>query len=238
MAIAFVRASQQNGVGSATSISANIDTTGLGANGAVVVFITCGKVGGNMTGVAISTPTLGGSATGWTEIITETIVNGSTSGLVGAWVCVNPASSASIALALAYTGGSGGTANRIAAVVGQYSGVSSASAFTVDNDGTSQTTDTMTNAPSAGNLTVGAWTHGSAISSLSSGTLRGSIDNYVTDYANGCIVLGEGNTIAFTSGSSDSNVGMQIQLVAAGGAAFIAPQPLIVAAAVRRASVR
>lgn len=211
----FVREANLGGVVNSASVSGNIDTTGLGANGALVVHIVAGKAGGNMTGAAFSTPTLGGSSTGWTEYISETINAASVSGMMGTWVCLNPSSSASISLALAFTGGSGGSADRIAAVIGMYSDVASVTTFGapgIDNDGASSTSDTMTNAAAANALTVGSWSHGSALSSVTSGTLRGSINNAVTDYANGCLAFIEGNTAAFSSGSSDTNIGLQIQL--------------------------
>ncbi len=205
-------------VATGNNVNANIDTTGLGANGALVVFLVGGIVGGNMTGLSFSTPTLGGSSAGWTEKIALDVNAASVSGAMGVWVCLNPSSSSSINLALAHTG-AGGPTNRISAVVGMYSDVDSITAFTVDDDGGSTTTNTMTNAAGAGNLTVGSWSHGSSISSVTSGTLRGTINNAHTDYANGCLAFIEGDTQAFSSGSSDSNMGMQVKLVGAGGAA-------------------
>ena len=207
----FVRGYTFTGGTDAASVSGNIDTTGLGANGAVVVFIVAGHVGGNMTGKAFSTPTLGGSSTGWSETIAETVTAASVTGMMGAGVCLNPASSASVSLALAWTTAVG-IGDRIAAVVGLYSDVGSVSAFTVDNDGATSTSDTMTNAAGSGNLDAGAWSHGSAISSITSGTQRSTSSNTWTDYSNGCIAFIEGDTIAFSSASNDSNIGMQILL--------------------------
>jgi len=210
-----------------TAVSVTIDTTGLGSSGAIVVFM----VGGgsqNMTTKAFSTPVLGGSSAGWTEAIAETVNAASNNGMMGGWVCLNPASSASVSLDLAWTT-AGGT-DRIAPVIGLYSDVDSYTAFSVDNDAGSTTTDTMTNAAGAGNLTVGAWSHGSNISSVTSGTTRGSINNAATDYANGCIVFIEGDTAAFSSASADSNIGMQVKLVGTGGVPPV-PVPVTVTAA-------
>jgi len=221
----FVRGGNLVGAVDSATVSGNIDTTGAGSSPALVVFINAGHVAGNMTGKAFSTPTLGGSTTGWTEQIAETICAPGTTGMMGAWVCLNPASSASISLALAWTT-SVGIGDRIAACWALYSDVSAnGTAFTVDNDGGSSTSDTMTNAPAAGNLTVGSWSHGSAISSVTTGTLRGTINNAYTDYANGCLAFIEGSTIAFSSASSDTNVGMQVELVATGAAGDATPGP-------------
>lgn len=214
----FVRAYQASGTGSGSggaTAAINIDTTGL-TNGAIVVFPVGGRVSGNMAS-ALFTVTLGGSATGWVETIPEDINAGSTSGMMGGWILQNPTSNASISLSITENGGTTGAGERVAWVAALYDDVDSVSAFTTDDDGTNATSDTMTNAAGADALSVGAWSHGSNIASVTSGTTRGTINNASQEYANGCIVFIEGDTIAISSGASDKNIGMQIKLIGASG---------------------
>lgn len=247
MAISFVNAIPSAGTLGAgnptpnsTSLSTSFDATGCDA---IVVYVSAVSRGGSSSGATFGTCTYAGVAMTVSQALTVSAASASAS--FGVLTLLAP-TSGSNTLAVAYTGGAAGSQEITVTAVG-YTGVASiGNVGTLANpSGTTANSPTASVSASTGNLAVGGFMHGDTITGAHAGTTLRKVNNYSGTSAGGCQVAGDAapsggtGSVAFDSSTTDSWMGIAIELVASGGggATYVAPTILVrPAQAVHRAA--
>lgn len=210
----------------------NIDTTGLGSNGAVVVafsYTARAIGGGNVTGASVSSITLGGVA--MTQLVAWVQNGGSATAGAALYGMIAPASGATQSLSIAMTGGSAGAPAITVDVVCLQDCTSFGNVGSYV--GTITTTDQNVSVTASTNaLAVAGGFHGDTITGAASGTaLAGVVNNYSTESAGGCGVAGTktgaggSTTLGFTSSLSDHWTIHAVEAVGTAGAGDVTPSP-------------